>query len=262
MRHSAPLGPACLAAALAASAAAAGPLADDDPFQTGILEHRVAEILGEGARVAFDPRIIVTAPAVAEDSLHVPAYIDATAAPGVTRIAVFVDYGPIPHILDFDPAAGEARLAFRFKVDQATPLRVAAQTADGGWLMGGTAIDAAGGGCSAAPAAYAADDWEERLGDVQARIWPAAGRVGVIVDHPMDTGLSGGIPRFHLERLTLADASGAELARLTLHEPVSEDPAFTFFAAPARLAGPLRLRGRDNQANAVDVVIPPPGPTQ
>jgi sulfur-oxidizing protein SoxY len=255
---------ACLTAALAAPAAAgdAASLGREDPFRTGILEHRVAELLGADARASFDPRVVVVAPAVAEDSLHVPALVDARAVGDVARIVVFVDYGPIPHILDFHPGAGEARFAFRFKVDQATPLRAAVQTADGGWVLGGSEVDAAGGGCSAAPAAYAADDWEERLGDVQARVWPAAGRVGVIVDHPMDTGLSGGVPRFHIERLTLADAGGVELARVELREPVSEDPSFTFFADPARLTGPLRLSGRDNQGNEIDAAIPVPGPTR
>ncbi len=264
MRSAALIGPAALAAMLAAGAAIAldATLAERDPFATGILEHRVAEILGAPDRVRFDPRVRVIAPGSAEDSLHVPAMLDARGIADVTRIAVFVDYGPIPHILDFYPGTAEPRLAFRFKVDQATPLRVAVQIADGSWLLGGTAVDAAGGGCSAAPAAYASSDWEERLGDVQARIWPEAGRVAVIVDHPMDTGLSGGIPRFHLERLTLEDSEGGELARLALYEPVEEDPSFTFFADAARLSGPLRLHGRDNQANEVDVTIPSPGLTQ
>lgn len=264
MRPSALIAPACLIAAMAAPAAAgdAGALAATDPFRTGILAHRLVEILGDPDRVAFDPRVVVIAPESAEDSLHVPALIDASAIPDVTRIVAFVDYGPIPKILEFHPGAAQAKLAFRFKIDQATPLRAAVQTADGAWHVGGTAIDAAGGGCSAPAAAYAADDWEERLGEVQARIWPEAGRVGVIVDHPMDTGLSGGVPVFIIERLALSDEAGTELARLILHEPVEEDPHFTFFAAPERLGGPLRLTGRDNNGNEIDALIPAGGVTQ
>lgn len=258
------------AALFAALAAPTGPaLALDDPkvtlvdpYDSGMLDYHQMRILGDPDRIALDPRVKVTGPASAEDSLHVPLMVDARGVPDVRRIVVFVDYGPIPKILEYLPGDAEPALSFRFKIDQSTPVRAAVETADGSWLLGSTQIDAAGGGCTAPAAAYASDDWEERLGDVRARIWPETGRVRVAVDHPMDTGLADGIPVFIIEHLTLSDADGAERAKVVLYEPVEEDPRFTFHFAPDRLTGPLRLTGRDNNGNLIDAEIPFAGLSQ
>jgi len=251
-----------LLAALPARALDAPKAPLDDPFRTGMLGYHQIAILGDPERIAFDPRVVVDAPAYAEDSLHVPVMIDASAIPGVRRIVAFVDYGPIPRILEFRPGAAEARLSFRFKIDQSTPIRAAVQTADGSWLLGGAKIDAAGGGCTTPAAAYASDDWEARLGAVRARVWPQTGRVRLRVDHPMDTGLADGIPVFIIQRLALSDAQGGELAALDLYEPVEEDPAFSFDFAQGVLTGPLTLAGRDNNGNAIAATIPVGGLTQ
>jgi sulfur-oxidizing protein SoxY len=253
---------AAAAAPLAAVAAETPRVALDDPFRTGMLAHHQIGLLGDPARIAFDPRVKVVAPQSAEDSLHVPVTVDATAVPDVKRIVMFVDYGPIPQILEYRPTGAEARLSFRFKIDQASPIRAAVETADGSWLLGGAPIDAAGGGCTAPAAAYALADWSETLGEVRARVWPEAGRVGLRIDHPMDTGLADGIPVFIIERLALAGADGAALAEIVLHEPVEEDPTFTLHVDPAHLVGPLRLTGRDNNGNEIDAEIPVPDLTQ
>jgi sulfur-oxidizing protein SoxY len=228
----------------------------DDPFDTGMLGHHQIAILGDPERIAFDPRVRVMAPAAAEDSLHVPVTVDARGVPGVRRIVVFVDYGPIPEILEFFPGDAEPALSFGFKIDQGTPVRAAVETADGAWLLGGALIDAAGGGCTAPAAAYATDDWQDRLGEVRARIWPESGRVRVAVSHPMDTGLADGIPVFIVDRLALTDASGRERARLVLHEPVEEDPRFTFHFPTGAIDGPLTVSGRDNNGNEIEAEIP------
>ncbi|MGF1474092.1 MAG: quinoprotein dehydrogenase-associated SoxYZ-like carrier [Geminicoccaceae bacterium] len=228
----------------------------DDPYRSGMLDYMQVELLGDPEAITFDDRVVVMAPATAEDSFHVPVTVDATAIPNVEQITLFVDYGPIPHILDFYPEAVDARLSFRFKIDQATPVRAAVKTTDGQWYLGSTRIDAAGGGCTAPAAAYASDDWEEHLGEVRGRMWADTGRVRVIVDHPMDTGLADGIPVFIGEELALEDEAGTRLARVDLSEPVNEDPAFTFHLAENHPAGPLRISGRDNNGNEIDATIP------
>ena len=228
----------------------------DDPYRTGMLGYLQRELLGDPAAIEFDSRVKVMAPHSAEDSFHVPVTVDAREIEGVERIALFVDYGPIPHILDFYPGDAEPWLAFRFKIDQSTPVRAAVMTTDGTWHVGGTVVDAAGGGCSAPAMAYASDDWEEKLGDVRARMWSQTGRVRVIVDHPMDTGLADGIPVFAIKNLDFSDTEGVRVARIELHEPVNEDPAFSLRFAKGTLTGPLTVSGRDNNGNEIDATIP------
>lgn len=245
-----------LAAAVPARALDDPKVALDDPYRSGMLDFHQINILGDPERIALDPRVRVSGPRSAEDSLHVPLMVDARGVPDVRRIVVFVDYGPIPKILEFYPGDAEPALSFRFKIDQSTPVRAAVETTDGAWLVGSTRIDAAGGGCTSPAAAYASDDWEERLGDVRARIWPESGRVRLAVSHPMDTGLADGIPVFIIEHLRLSDPDGRERAKLVLFEPVEEDPHFGLHFAEGALAGPLRLSGRDNNGNEIEAEIP------
>lgn len=228
----------------------------DDPYRTGMLGYLQKEILGDPTDIALDPRVKVMAPHAAEDSFHVPITVDAREIGEVERIALFVDYGPIPHILDYYPGEAEPWLSLRFKIDQATPVRAAVQTKDGAWYLGGTAIDAAGGGCAAPAAAYASDDWEERLGKVRARMWPNSGRVRVIVDHPMDTGLADGIPVFTIQALDFKGLDGKKMARIELYEPVNEDPTFSLRFAEGALTAPMQVSGRDNNGNEIEATIP------
>ncbi|MEZ5823708.1 MAG: quinoprotein dehydrogenase-associated SoxYZ-like carrier [Geminicoccaceae bacterium] len=215
-------------------------------------------LLGDPADIRFDERVIVRAPSAAEDAFEVPVEVDARAIGDVEEIVISVDYGPIPKILTFRPNRAEPHFSFRFKIDQATPVRASVRTADGSWHVGGVKIDASGGGCTAPAAAYANADWEEHLGEVRGRMWPQSGWLRVIVDHPMDTGLADGIPVFIVENLELRDASGEVYAELDLFEPVDEDPAFTFHFRSELLTQALDLVGRDNNGNEIEATIPHP----
>jgi len=232
------------------------PLAD--PFNTGMWNYQQKRLLGDPEKIKFDSRVKVSAPQSAEDAFEVPVKIDATDIPNVEKIVVSVDYGPIPKILTFYPKEAEPKFSFRFKIDQATPVRASVQTKDGAWHIGGVHIDAMGGGCTAPAHAYATDDWEEKLGEVRGRMWAKSGRVRVIVDHPMDTGLADGIPIFIVEDIKLQGPGDREMARLELHEPVDEDPAFTFHFPKETLTDAIRVVGRDNNGNEIDATIPGP----
>jgi sulfur-oxidizing protein SoxY len=227
----------------------------DDPFRSFMWDYRWAELLGPEATAVFDPAVTVLAPPIAEDPFQVPLTVDARAVPGVERVVVFADYGPIPRIVTFHPGRTEARLSLRFKIDQATPVRAAALGGDGVWQVGGAWIDAAGGGCSAPAAAYASDDWEDRLGTVRGRLWRDAGRLRAVIDHPMDTGLADGIPVFIIESLVFSDPHGGTLATLDLGEPVSEDPAFTLYFATGALPAAVQLHGRDTSGAAIRAIL-------
>jgi sulfur-oxidizing protein SoxY len=211
--------------------------------------------------VVFDDRVRVTAPKFAEDSMNVPVRVDAAALADVQEIVVFADFNPILKVLEFYPERAKPFLTFRFKLQQASPVRAAARTADGVWHVGGTWVDAAGGGCTAPGAGRAAGGWEKVLNEVNGRVWSetdASRRVRVRVLHPMDTGLAPGIPAFYIESLVLKDAAGTAYLRLNTFEPVAENPIFTF-DLPARVqpAGSLVLSGADNNGNQIAARLAP-----
>ncbi|MFO1206635.1 MAG: quinoprotein dehydrogenase-associated SoxYZ-like carrier [Burkholderiales bacterium] len=231
-------------------------LAEDgrDPLASARWEDMRRQFFGDQA-VVFDDRVKVTAPQFAEDSMSVPVRVDAEALPEVREIVVFADFNPILKVLEFYPEHAKPQLAFRFKLQQASPVRAAARTGDGVWHVGGTWVDAAGGGCTAPGTGRAAGGWEKLLNEVTGRVWtaPDAGRrLRLRVMHPMDTGLAPGIPAFYIEQLTLRDERGTTYFRLNTFEPVAENPIFTF-DLPARVqsSGALVLSGVDNNGNRI-----------
>lgn len=205
------------------------------------------------APVRFDERVQVLGPGLAEDAMQVPVSVSVQGLTGVEEILVIVDRNPIRKVLVYFPLQALPQLAFRFKLEQASPVRAAARTRDGVWHVGSTWVDSAGGGCTVSGATRQDGSWAQTLGRVSARLFPrgelASGtRLRLRLMHPMDTGLAGGIPAFYLNRLSLRDGQGRELLRLHSFEPVSENPVFSFdFERPP--PGPLQLLGSDNNGN-------------
>lgn len=237
-----------------AAGAVAKPVSPPDPLESPQWETMHQAFLG-GEPVVFDDRVRILAPIVAEDSMATPVWLDARELGVIERIVVVADLNPLPKVLEFMPGRAVPRLGFKIKIQQATPIRVAAKTPDGVWHVGGRWIDAAGGGCTAPSIGSGNADWSERLGQVSARIWPredGGQRLRFSVMHPMDTGLAAGIPVFHVERITFTDAAGNRLAELLPLEPVSENPLFTI-DFPFR--EPIRLMGRDNNGNTFEARI-------
>ncbi|MGC2856928.1 quinoprotein dehydrogenase-associated SoxYZ-like carrier [Novispirillum sp. DQ9] len=242
----------------------AGPArAEEDPLGS-VLWDAVRGVLFADAAVVFDDRVQVFSPPRVEDTMDVPVEVAVEGLPGVTRIVVFADHNPIPRVLTFEPQRAQPRLSLRMKVQEATPIRAAALTADGVWHVGGLRVDAAGGGCTTPTASQASKLWETALNQVQARQWtrPDGGtRLRVRILHPMDTGLADGIPAMFIEDLRVTDLDGAPIARLYPAEPVSENPVFTFDLAPGVGARGVLLSGRDNQGNELAArVAPADGP--
>lgn len=238
--------------------------ADDtggDPFRSLQWPDLKREFFGS-ATVVFDERVQVRAPAFAEDPMNVPVSVAALGLPDIESLVVFVDRNPIRKVLEYQPLAALASVGLRFKLEQASPVRAAARTRDGVWHVGGTWVDSSGGGCTASGATRKDGSWSQTLGQVSGKLFPSspmadapgsssASRLRVRVMHPMDTGLVGGIPAFYVNKLSVRDAQGRELLRLSTFEPVSENPVFSF-DFPGRVAGGLRLVGTDNNGNRID----------
>jgi sulfur-oxidizing protein SoxY len=167
----------------------------------------------------------------------------------VVKIMAWAELNPIPQIFVFQPGERVAPLlAIRIRIEQATPIRVAVLTRDGLWHIGSTRIDAAGGGCTAPSLVRAQAGWEERLGQVHGGRFPQddGSRLRLRIDHPMDNGLTGGIPEFFLNQAELRDANGQPLATLELFPAVSENPTISLQVQGRDQA---RLWLRDNNGN-------------
>ena len=204
----------------------------------------------KGEPYVFDDKVKVDAPADAEDSLNVPIAFDASALSGIQEIVVVSDLNPLPHVLNFRPKTVPASLAFRMKLQQGSPIRVAAKTADGVWHVGSTYVNAAGGGCTLPSVGTSSGDWSKSLGQVSANVWERAenNRLRIRVMHPMDTGLASGIPNFYIENLNVKDAQGNLLAELDLYEPISENPMLSLDVGKVTT---FKLEGRDNNGNKI-----------
>lgn len=231
-------------------------LPEADPLRSPLWQGMKARFLGK-APVVFDERVQVFMPEAAEDSLNVPVEVKVEGIESVRRILLFADLNPIPKILEFEPLRARPWLAFRFKVEQATPVRAAVLDGDGTWHVGGAWISAAGGGCTTPSVGTGNPIWQERIGEVAARLWPRAEgrqRLRFRVIHPMDTGLAAGIPVFHLEYLDILAEDDTPWARLMLFEPVSENPIISLELLGS---GPIQIKGRDIQGNPVAARVTP-----
>ena len=210
----------------------------------------------------FTDAVLVKGPAFADDAMNVPLLVDARGLSdvggGVARIRVAVDRNPVRQVLDYEPLRALPMLAFRIRMEQASPVRAFVQTKDGQWHVGSAWVQAAGGGCTVPGLTRADGSWSKTLGQVQARFFnnvvEGSRRLRLRVMHPMDTGLVAGIPAFFIEQLELQDAGGQAWWRIALHEPVSENPLITF-ELPTASPSAFRLVGRDNNGNRIDAEV-------
>ena len=241
-------------------AAAQVPQSGADPLDSSRWDDMRRAFFADAA-VAFDTNVIVTAPFTAEDPLNVPVAIDAAALGDVREVLVFADFNPIVKVLRVEPLAAPAAFGLRLKLQQSSPVRAAARTADGVWHVGGAWVRTHGGGCTAPSLGSGSAEWQQRLNEVGARLWPGVGhgdRLRLRIVHPMDTGLAPGVPAFHIETLEITDGKGQLLVRAEAFEPIAENPVFSFdLPAGIGASGPLHIRGRDNNGNLIDTRVEP-----
>ncbi len=205
----------------------------------------------------FDERVSVALPSLAEDPMNVPVTVRVDGLEDIKEIVVFADLNPIHKVLVFRPVHIKPTISFRFKVEQSTPVRAAVKTADGIWHVGGTWLEAAGGGCTAPSSGAVAANWHETLMNVSSRNWKnedASGRLRIRIMHPMDTGLAAGIPEFYIKHFEVLDNADVLLARLETYQPISENPIFTLDYYKDS-STPFRLLGADNNGNRLNTSI-------
>ena len=237
-----------------------------DPYKSHVWIDMRAEFLGRTAVLRYEPRVQVQGPSFAEDPMNVPISVKVDPSLGVVqKIVVLVDRNPIKRVLEYQPMRALPTVAFRFKLEQSSPVRAAVLLADGSWAVGGTWVESVGGGCTVSGATRKDGSWSQTLGQVSGRLYEApsmsvagassAARLRLQVMHPMDTGLVAGVPAFFVSRLSVRDAQDHELARLLAFEPVSENPVFSFDFAQAPRGG-VTVVGVDNNGNRIARQLP------
>lgn len=247
---------AALCAGAAGAAWAQGRPEPGDPYQSLPFVDMRKAYLGTQP-LDFDTRVQVQGPAFAEDPMSVPISVRVDPALGtIEKLVVLVDRNPIRRVLEYWPVQTLPALSLRFKLEQASPVRAAVLTKAGRWVVGSTFVDSSGGGCTVPGTTRKDGSWTQTLGDVSGRLFSrapgnsGASRLRLQVMHPMDTGLVAGVPAFYLNRLSLRDAQGRELAHMQAYEPVSENPVFSFdFVQPPE--GGVRVVGTDNNGNRI-----------
>jgi sulfur-oxidizing protein SoxY len=228
-----------VAALLVAVSAPASATLPADPLASPMWDFVADQAFGAGARVAFDPRVKVRFPDIAENQRVFPVEVDARGIADVKRIVILVDLNPIQLPIDYRLDDAEPFIATRIKLDQRTPVRGAVQLADGSWLVSGGWIDAAGGGCSAPPASRRGGLWRTATGP----------RAQIAFRHPMDTGFVANIASYYIDQLTLTGADGRSLGMVAMQAAVAEDPVLTLLPH-ARTGEVVRFHARDT--NGID----------
>lgn len=205
-----------------------------DPYGSPMWDYNLDRYLGEKAEVVLDDRVNLEVPPFAEDSSQVPLTVDLTGfdAP-VQKVITWVDLNPIPHLFTYVPQTRVTVVSLNFRVQQATTVRAAVQDESGVWHVGSAHVDAAGGGCTAPSQASSDPNWEEHFGQIRGGAFSPANqsRLKVYVRHPMDSGMVGNIPAFHIETLEIRDTAGGQtepLLKMTLSESAAENPMFVF----------------------------------
>lgn len=228
----------------------------EDPYQSPMWDY-VHEHHLDGGPVAFDAQVEVLLPEMAEDSMQVPVSAYWKGEGQVEEVRIMADLNPIIRVLSYEPLNADPSISVRLKVQQGTVVRAAMRTTDGVWHVAGAYIDAAGGGCTTPSVSQQVASWEDHYGELWGQVWPensTTDRLRMRLMHPMDTGLSDGIPVFIIETVEVRDAASDELlGRLKLHEPVAENPTLTL--DPHHTDAGYRVTFRDNNGLKVEGVI-------
>lgn len=222
----------------------------DDPLASVQWDDMYGAFL-KGSPAVFDNRVKVIGPDFAEDPMNVPITVDASELSGVKRIVIFADFNPIPLIARYYPINAKPSLSFRFKIQQASPVRAAVLTDDNVWHVGGMWVNSAGGGCTVASTGRLLGDWADFLGDVYGKRWQQddSTRLRLKIHHPMDTGLVDGIPEFFIQHLSFTNTDGDVLGLVELYEPINENPVLSFDFNKDKSATDIYMTGVDNNGN-------------
>lgn len=222
-----------LTVGFAVAAAPAGWTASDvDPLGSADWQD-ILDIEFDGANVVYDESMHLVVPDRVEEAFSVPVVMNFVETPfEVTEIALFAENNPFPTIARIFPQRPINAVGFNIRLEQSTPVRVAAMDTDGVWhVVSREVMVASPGGCSAAGGPGGA----LALGEIATKQFVRAdgdSRLKVRIGHPMHTGLvldpyGDAIPEYYIDQFSVSDELG-DLAHMQLTASIAADPVFMF----------------------------------
>lgn len=201
------------------------------------------------------------APYRAEDAAIVPIAITDKLPPDgerrIERLWLVIDNNPIPMSAEFEfgPAASNADIATRVRVNAYTHMRAIAETSDGQLYMT-TRYVKASGGCSA-PASKDPDAALANMGQIRLRELSGSDRPGrriqMLTRHPNHTGLQMNqvtrlnVPEHYVNAIEI-DAGDRNVLSATMTFSLSENPSLRF-SYQAEGDAPLSVAVHDTEEN-------------
>ncbi|MEO5366179.1 MAG: thiosulfate oxidation carrier protein SoxY [Magnetococcus sp. WYHC-3] len=130
----------------AAVLVAGGGLMRPQSVQAGPVEDLIAKEMGAGAVGMGGVTLSTDAEASTADTVKIPF----SASTPVTKVGLFVDNNPNPHIATFEvaPELGALKMEVRIRMAKTSPVRLVALTADGKLVGDTKSIEVKGGGCA------------------------------------------------------------------------------------------------------------------
>lgn len=200
--------------------------------------------------------VVLHAPERAEDAAQVPIRVEAKLpAAQVTRLILFADNNPVPHIGTFRFGAndGPVELALNIRVDGYGPVRAIVEARDGSLYMSQRFVKASGG-CSA-PAMTDPKAAAFTMGQMRLRVTDAGpgSTVQLSIRHPNTSGLQRNqitqlpIPAHFIRELRV-ELDGQPVFAAETDISISENPRYRF-PMPAANSGTLHVEAIDTQGS-------------
>lgn len=255
------------AAAYAAVAMTAATLqaGDYDPMQSDLWADMQTEFLGEKP-IKYDYQVRLLVPRTVEDAFSVPVVVELSErVQPVEEVVVIAENNPIQTAARIFPRRTIRSVGMNIRLEQSTPVRVAALDADGIWHVASVRVEVMNpGGCTAAGGAGNADNPLGTIAMKRFRRPDSVTRLKVGITHPMDTGLAPDtdgeiIPAYYLDTVTVADETGP-IADLVTSAALASDPNF-YFDLPDSLQS-VRISASDTKGLLFDAIEAAPVSTK
>ncbi len=232
----------------------------DENLETAAWAALQSEVLG-GGPVVYDKAVKVRMPRVVWEPHSVPVTINLSEMPGkVSKVVLFAENNPIQTAAQIMPRRPIEAVGLNIRLEQTTPVRVAALADDGVWHV--TNVDVVvmfPGGCSKPQIDVAEDD----VGLIAMKRFDQENggqRLKLKINHPMDTGFATDedgllVPAYYLKTVTVADQAGP-VADLITSAALASDPSFVFDLADIQQS--VRVTARDSRGLAFEALEVPP----
>ena len=229
-----------------------------DPLNSGLWPELAAELLS--GDVVFDKSLRLMMPDTVENAHEVPVMVKFSADLGqVTEFVVIAENNPIQVAARMFPRRPIEAIGLNIRLEQTTPVRVAARDEAGVWHVDSMMVNVLSpGGCSTP----SAGDQLADLGAVAMKEFDRVGgsRLKIKINHPMNTGFAATeagepIPAYYIEWLTIEDEAGP-IMDLETWAAMSADPV-VIMDMPGRRQN-VRVSARDTKGLEFEAFQRPP----